>query len=140
MSQLRPDNVLDVAFDRDRWLDETSDEPFDRAELALQALAILRPRRTTVAVCMGHRMRVDAGRMWGRGERGERGEREERWALLVVSPCASRRAVVTAVATLARAPRPYALALLGLHGLEPAQAPAEAERDPVAQAEEVAAE
>ena len=132
MSQLRPDNVLDVAFDRDPWLDETSDEPFDRAELALQALAILRPRRTTVAVCMGHRMRVDAGRMWGRGayERGERDETDEsdeRWALLVVSPCASRRAVVTAVATLARAPRPYALALLGVgaHGLEPTEVAAE---------------
>jgi hypothetical protein len=136
MSQLRPDNVLDVAFDRDPWLDETSDEPFDRAELALQALAILRPRRTTVAVCMGHRMRVDAGRMWGRAanERGEgdgNGNGDARWALLVVSPCASRRAVVTAVATLARAPRPYALALLGLHGLGQAAA---------AQAEEVAAE
>jgi hypothetical protein len=109
MSRLRPDNVLDVAPDRDPWLDETSDERFDRAELALEALAILRPRRTTVAVCNGSRMRVDAGRAWGRGP-------DERWALLVVSPTASRRAVIAAVATLARAPRPYVLAVLGLQG------------------------
>jgi hypothetical protein len=111
MARLRPDNVLDVAFDRDPWLDETSDECFDRTELALQALAILRPRRTTVAVCEGRRTRVDVGRAWGRGL-------GERWALLVVSATASRRAVVTAVAMLANAPRPYALAVLGLQGEE----------------------
>lgn len=104
MALLRPDNVLDVAIDLDPALDETSDEPFDRAEFALEAIELLRPWRTTVAVGTGYRLRVEAGRAWGRGD--------ERWALLIVSPNASRKAILTAVASLARAPGPYALAVL----------------------------
>jgi len=105
MARLRPDNVLDVALERDPELDETSSESFDRTAFALEALAVLRPWRTTVAVCHGRRMRVETGRAWGRGP-------DERWAMLAIPDGASRRAILTAVAGLARAPRPYALAVL----------------------------
>jgi hypothetical protein len=118
MPRLKPDNVLEVAFERDEHLDETSDESFDRTAFAMQALELLRPVRTTVAVCEGRRLRVETGRAWGRGP-------AERWAMLAVPPTASRRAITTAVAALARAPRPYALALLearagGFEAFDPA--------------------
>jgi hypothetical protein len=105
MALLKPENVLDVAPEIDRELDETSDEPFDRTQFALEALDLLRPRRTTVAVCQGLRLHVESGRAWGRGA-------DERWAVLAVPPKASRRAITVAVAALARAPRSYAFALL----------------------------
>jgi len=105
LARLKPDNVLDVALERDLDLDETSDERFDRTEFAMEALDLLRPYRTTVAVCHGARLRVESGRAWGRGP-------DARWALLAIPPTASRRAITTAVAALAAAPRPYALALL----------------------------
>jgi hypothetical protein len=104
MSITKRENVLDIAVDRDVELDETSDERFDRAELAMELLELVRPRRTTVAVCHGSRLRVESGRVWGRPD--------ERWAVLAITPTASRRAIATAVATLARAARPYALAVL----------------------------
>jgi hypothetical protein len=105
LARLQSTNILDIAPEIDRELDETSDERFDRTEFALEALEILRPRQTTVAVCEGARLRVESGRAWGRAP-------GERWAVLAVTPTASRRAIMTAVAALARAPRPYALALL----------------------------
>jgi hypothetical protein len=95
----------DVYFEHDRVLDETSDERFDRMAFALQAIELLRPPRTTVAVCPGARLRVEMGRTWGR-------DPDERWAMLSIPPTASRRAIATAIAELARAPRPYVLHLL----------------------------
>jgi hypothetical protein len=104
MAITKRENVLDIAVDRDLELDETSDERFDRTEFAMEVLELLRPSRTTVAVCHGARLRVECGRTWGRPD--------ERWAVLAITPTASRRAITTAVAALARAPRPYALALV----------------------------
>jgi len=106
MPTLRPDNVLDIAPDVSRELDETSDEPFDRASFARQALDLLQPPGTTVAICPGAaRMRVDVGRAWGREPRA-------RWAVLAIPAKASRRAIALAVAELARSPRPYVLDVL----------------------------
>jgi hypothetical protein len=101
----RSEHVLAVDLDPARDLDETSDEAFDRTAFAMHALELLRPARTTVAVCEGHRMHVESGRAWGRGG-------EARWAMLVLPPTASRRAIAAAVAARARAPRPTAMALL----------------------------
>jgi hypothetical protein len=106
MANLRPDNVLDVAPELTRALDEISEEPFDRAAFAQLALDLVRPPGTTVAICPGAaRMRVDTGRVWGRGA-------QARWAVLAIPSRASRRAIALAVAELARAPRPYALDVL----------------------------
>jgi hypothetical protein len=105
MPILKLDEMHDVTFEHDRVLDETSGERFDRMGFALQAIELVRPARTTVAVCEGSRLRVEAGRVWGGGA-------GERWALLAVPPTASRRAIATAVAELARAPRPYVMDLL----------------------------
>jgi hypothetical protein len=106
MPILEPDNILDVAREHDRAVDETSDERFDRAEFARRAIEIVRPPRTTVAICEGaRRMRVESGRAWGRAV-------DQRWALLAIPPRASRRAIALAVAELARLPRPYVLDVL----------------------------
>jgi hypothetical protein len=102
---LKLDDMHDVFFEHDRVLDETSDERFDRTAFAMQALELVRPPRTTVAVCSGSRLRVETGRAWGRHP-------AERWAMLSIPPTASRRAIATAIAELARAPRPYVLDLL----------------------------
>jgi hypothetical protein len=105
-----PENVFHLPtgagdLDRDPDLFETSSERFDRAAFARRALDLIRPDNTTVAVCEGAgRLRLESGRVWGRGSR--------RWALLAVSPCASRRAIALAVANLARGPREYALDVL----------------------------
>jgi hypothetical protein len=100
------DHLLEIGPERDPAVDETSDERFDRAEFARRALELVNPPRTTVAVCEGaSRMRVESGRLWGRG-------RDERWAMLAVPPHASRRAIALAVAELARAPRPWVLDVL----------------------------
>jgi len=102
----RPDHVLDIAPERDRAVDETSDEAFDRSEFARRALELVNPPQTTVAICEGAaRMRVESGRVWGRG-------RGARWAMLAIPPRASRRAIALAVAELARLPRPYVLDVL----------------------------
>jgi hypothetical protein len=91
---------------RDLAVDETSDERFDRMAFARHALELVRPPRTTVALCESAvRVCVQEGRNWGRG-------REERWAVLAIPPRASRRAIVLAVAELARVQRPYALDVL----------------------------
>jgi hypothetical protein len=120
---LKPENVLDVGSDR--VVDETSDESFDRAAFARRAIDLVKPRRTTIAICEGAtRMRVESGRLWGRARRDEAiapadatladeaDEASDRWALLAIPAGASRRAIALAVAQLARKPRAYALDVL----------------------------
>ncbi len=119
---LKPENVLDVGSDRVEG--EVSDESFDRAAFARRAIELVKPRRTTIAICEGAtRLRVESGRIWGRphataegaapGEATGTGELDdERWALLAIPARASRRAIAIAVAQLARAPRAYALDVL----------------------------
>ena len=106
---LKPENVLDTG-DRETVASEVSDERFDRAQFARHALDLLRPPRTTVAICEDAvRMRVESGPQWRR--------RGERWALLAIPRNASRRAIALAVAELSRAPRAWALdVLLGAGG------------------------
>ena len=130
---LKPENVLDIGSDR--VVDETSDESFDRAAFARRAIDLVNPRRTTIVICEGAtRMRVESGRLWGRG-RGEEatvtaepalaaeaGASGERWALLAIPARASRRAIALAVAQLARRPSAYALDVL----MDEASAPNEA--------------
>jgi len=91
----------------DDLLHETSTERFDRVAFAERAVALLRPSGTTVAICPGAlRVRVEAGREW-------RGAQGARWAILRVSPHASRRAIAVAVAAIAGAePTPWALDVL----------------------------
>jgi hypothetical protein len=91
-------------------LDQSSSEAFDRMAFAERALALVRPRRTTVAICEGaRRVRVEAGRQWG-------GAPGERWAILSVPRDASRRAIARAVLGLASPSavdaRPWALDVL----------------------------
>ena len=110
MSLLRPEHAVHLAPERDRAVNETSDESFDRTAFALRALELVRPARTTspvcVAVCEGAaRMRLESGRTWG-------GARGERWVMLAIPERASRRAIALAVAELARVPPPYALDVL----------------------------
>jgi hypothetical protein len=116
-----PDPLLDVARDPILALDETSDERFDRSAFARQALELVRPERTTVAIYEGAaRMRVESGRHWG-------APGSKRWAMLAIPPKASRRAIALAVAQLvcdgpavgtsaAQPSRPYVLDLLLGHG------------------------
>ena len=97
----------------DDILVETSDERFDRIAFAERALAILRPKRLTVALCRGvARIRVEVGREWS-------AESGARWAIVSVPPRASRRAIALAVAGLGPGEAlPYALdVLLSAHGL-----------------------
>src|SRR5690242_5724200 len=85
---------------------EVSSERFDRVAFAMEALARLGPPNVTVAVCRGDRIRVETGRAWGAAP-------GSRWALLSVSPYASRRAIAFAVATLGGvAPAPWVLDVL----------------------------
>jgi hypothetical protein len=101
MPILKPDNVLDVAREPSRALDETSDDRFDRAAFARHALDLVRPPCTTVAICEGAaRMRVESGRAWGKA-------RDERWALLAIPARASRRAIALAVAELYESARSH---------------------------------
>jgi hypothetical protein len=101
-------NISGVALEPEREVDETSDEPFDRAAFARFALELVRPPGTTVAICEGAaRMRVVSGRLWGRSQEGA-----ERWAMLAIPHRASRRAIALAVAELARSPAPYVLDVL----------------------------
>ncbi len=116
-----PDPLLDVVRDPVLALDETSDERFDRSAFARQALELVRPERTTVAIYEGAaRMRVESGRHWGMPG-------SKRWAMLAIPAKASRRAIALAVAQLVcdgptvGAPggnqsRPYVLDLLLGHG------------------------
>jgi hypothetical protein len=101
-------NVLDISPEHDRAAAELSDERFDRGEFAVRALDLVRPHRTTVAICEGAtRMRVERGRRWGRAG--------EAWAMLAIPRYASRRAIALAVAELSGLPPAWALdVLLGL--------------------------
>jgi hypothetical protein len=100
---------LDGMVDEERvLLPEESREHFDRVAFAQRALDLVPPPKTTVAVCEGVvRLRVEAGRLWGRGE-------GERWAIVSVPKTASKRAIALAVAQLsgARDALPYALDVL----------------------------
>jgi hypothetical protein len=106
MSQ--PKNVLDVSLEEESAATEVSDERFDRGEFARRALDLLRPPRMTIAICQGRsRLCVEQGRTWGHGG--------ESWAMLVIPPYASRRAIALAVAGLSGAPRAWVLdTLLGV--------------------------
>lgn len=98
-----------IELERFEEIDETdqSSESFDRIAFALRALALVRPPRTTVAICQGsRRVRVEAGRQWG-------GSDGERWAVLSVPMNASRRAIASAVLELGvGVARPWALDIL----------------------------
>jgi hypothetical protein len=86
--------AAEIALSRDRAMIETSNERFDRVAFAERAIALVRPERTTVAICAGARqLRVESGRQWGRPG--------ERWAMLAIPARASRRAIALAVAELA---------------------------------------
>lgn len=87
---------------------QSSSESFDRIAFAERALALVRPPRTTVAICPGaRRVRVQAGRQWG-------APLGDRWAILSVPMNASRRAIASAVLELGdgTVPRPWALDVL----------------------------
>lgn len=98
-----------IELERFEEIDETdqSSESFDRIAFAQRALALVRPPRTTVAICEGsRRVRVEAGRQWG-------GSDGERWAVLSVPMNASRRAIASAVLELGvGVARPWALDIL----------------------------
>jgi len=104
---------IEIGADVERELAEEDDETFDRMAFAAAALELVRPPRTRVALCAGaSRVRVESGRMWGRGEGA-------RWAMLSIPARASRRAIALAVAELSRgAPLPWALDVL-LAGRDP---------------------
>jgi hypothetical protein len=88
-------------------LSQVSSESFDRLAFAHRAVALVRPPRTTVAICDGARsVRLDSGRAWGGGHGA-------RWAVLSVPQDASRSAIAHAVLGLADASsKPFALDLL----------------------------
>ena len=75
-------------------LAESSTESFDRIAFAERALELVRPPRTTVAICEGTRgVKVALGRQWGK-------EPDARWAVVSVPRDASRRAIAAAVLEL----------------------------------------
>jgi hypothetical protein len=105
-------DFADIAHERELALVETSVERFDRIAFAKRALDLVRPPRTTVALCEGTaRVHVESGRVWGRAP-------DARWAVLTIPPRASRRAIVIAVAGLAQGAGPYALDVLLASGDE----------------------
>jgi len=106
-----PTLVLDVARDRELHEAETSAERFDRMAFAERAVARVKPADMRVAVVEGRaRVAIESGRVWGKPGGA-------RWAMLVVPPGASRRAIAAAVATLAGpAPEPYVLDTLFVSG------------------------
>jgi hypothetical protein len=100
-----------LELERIEEVDETSQsstESFDRVAFAEHALALVRPPKTTVAICQGsRRVRVLTGKQWG-------AELGQRWAILSVPPNASRRAIASAILELGdgSTPRPWALDVL----------------------------
>jgi hypothetical protein len=119
MHLLKPENMAFLAPERERAVDETSDESFDRVAFARHALDLLKPSAYVVAICDGAtRMRVESGRLWGRRRTG--GPKTgpggaappSHWAMLAIPPRASRRAIALAIAELACIPPPYALDVL----------------------------
>ncbi|MBS2016632.1 MAG: hypothetical protein JST00_27360 [Deltaproteobacteria bacterium] len=97
------EEVIDEVDD----LAQTSTESFDRIAFAERAVALVRPREVTVAICEGsRRVRLTGGRQWGAPE-------GHRWAMLSVPRDASRRAIANAVLELgALERRPWILDLL----------------------------
>jgi hypothetical protein len=95
---------FDEPADRELAAAETSTESFDRLAFAERAVSFVKPPGMRVAIAGGRsRVVVEVGRWWGRGEGA-------RWAMLIVPPTASRRAIATAVASLAGAnPAPWVL-------------------------------
>lgn len=101
----KSEHLLDVTPERDEHAAQVSDERFDRGAFARRALDLVRPFRTTVAICEGaKRLRVEYGPQWRRPG--------EAWALLAIPRNASRRAIALAVAQLASAPPAWALDVL----------------------------
>lgn len=98
---------MELRADVDYDLAEENDERFDRMAFAAAALDLVRPPRTRVALCAGAtRVRVESGRLWGRGEGA-------RWAMLSIPARASRRAIALGVTELADgSTRPWALDVL----------------------------
>ena len=100
-----------IELERIEEVDDASEigaESFDRIAFAERALSLVRPAKTTVAICPGaRRVRVIAGKQWG-------GEQGQRWAILSVPSNASRRAIASAILELGdgSAPRPWALDVL----------------------------
>ncbi len=106
-SLLDPEHVF---IEEQEEHDDDSYEEFDRMAFAMSALDLVRPKGMTVAVCRGiSRVRVEAGRAWGRGP-------DATWALVSIPPTASRRAIALALTRLTKAgagaTQPYALDVL----------------------------
>jgi hypothetical protein len=102
---LDPDHVF---VEEQEEQDDDSYEEFDRLAFTMSALDLVRPKGMTVAVCRGvSRLRVEAGRAWGRGP-------DASWALVSIPPNASRRAIAVALTKLTKAGAtpPYALDVL----------------------------
>jgi hypothetical protein len=108
-----PEHILDISAERDRAAAEVSDERFDRAEFTVRALELVRPRRTTVAICHdAAQLRVESGPRWGHPG--------EAWAMLAIPRHASRRAIALAVVELAGGARAWVLDVLLGAASEPA--------------------
>lgn len=82
---------------------EESAEAFDRMGFARLALDLLRPPHETIALCSSHHLRVESGRQWGK---------KSAWAIVMIPPRASRRAIAYALSTLVSDAPPYALDVL----------------------------
>src|ERR1700704_2527962 len=98
---------MEIGSDVERELAEEDDEAFDPMAFAAAALDLVRPPKTRVALCAGAtRVRIEAGRAWGRGEGA-------RWAMLSIPARASRRAIALAITELTRGTNaPWALEVL----------------------------
>lgn len=72
---------------------DVSSESFDRVAFAERAVALVKPPRMRVAICEGaRRMRVSSGRQWGKPG--------VTWAMVMIPPNASRKAIAAAVLSL----------------------------------------
>ncbi|MGH7284576.1 MAG: hypothetical protein ACRELY_23875 [Polyangiaceae bacterium] len=83
-----------VDLERQQALSEESSEDFDRVAFTMETLDRMPPRMASIAVypsSPGKSVRIYEGRAW---------------AIVSVPPMASRRAIVHAVATIARHPIP----------------------------------
>ena len=107
-----PTYVSDIARDRELDGTETSLERFDRMAFAERAVSLVKPANMRVAIAPSRsRVVVESGRAWGRPGGAT-------WAMICVPPMASRRAIASAVATLAGpTPEPYALDVLLASGV-----------------------
>ena len=99
--------LVEIREEKDYLLAETSSERFDRVAFARRALDLVRPDDTRVAIGQWRgRVHVEAGRNW------KSPPAAARWAMLLVTESASRRAIAHAVLSLSRTPPPYALDVL----------------------------